>query len=254
MTSQGPIDRSIMESELKDCPATFPCSSPNVSITVGPSPSHISIAFSALSCLGCILIVTAYAAFKGLRRSVAQTVVTHIAIADFFNAIGVILGGINFLVYNSGDKQSVNCQVFSIACIIQSYITQWMSTTAYIWTSILAVTFMVKYIWSQKVHYIEKSIPCLVVFAWLFPLLFLLPLLCMGKLGYSRYGASNWCYVKSNHDNDDYQLKKSGDVIAVFIFANWIWQLVSIVIVITAFTITLICMRCKKVSVACTLD
>ena len=227
-----------------NCPETFPCISPNVSLTIGPSPSYVSIAFGALSCLGCILIVTAYAAFKGLRRSVAQTIVTHLAIADFFNAFGVIIGGINFLVFNAGDKDSRNCQVFSVACNIQSYVTQWMSITAYIWTSILAVYFMVKYIWIQKAHYIEKSIPFLVIFAWLFPLLFLLPLLCMRRLGYSRYGASNWCYVRSTGS----QLKKS-DVIVAFIFANWIWELMSIVIVVTAFTITLMYIRYKKVSI-----
>ncbi len=226
-----------MES-LKQCPEDFVCSPPEVSLKVGPVPSYISIVSSLLSCSGSILIIFIYAMFKNLRKSVAQTIITHLAVADFFNAGGIIIGGLNYLLFNNSNKSDNDCIRFGTLCVIQSYITQWTSATAFIWTTILALNFVVMYMCSSRHYLLNKSIPFLAIFAWLFPLTFLLPLLVLGRLGYSRYGASNWCYVQSG-DYSGSQLKNS-DVTIAFIFANWIWELLSIFIVVTLFAVMLV--------------
>ena len=69
--------------------------------------------------------------------------------------------------------------------------------------------------------------------AWLGPLLVLLPSLCLGKLGYSRYAASNWCYIE-NEDYNQPVSQKRGTTVAVVV-AAWLWEDISFVIVAVAY-------------------
>ena len=42
----------------------------------------------------------------------------------------------------------------------------------------------------------HQRLPLYNIIAWLCPLLVTVPLTAVGKLGYARYAASNWCFVK----------------------------------------------------------
>ena len=169
---------------MAECPKSFECESPDVSLDVGRVPSYISIVSSAFSCLGSLLIIVTYAAVKDRRRGV-QTMVAQLAVADFILASGFIMGAVNFLLsYNRNDAEEA-CKNFQAVCKVQSLITAWTSITSYIWTSLIALYFFIHFVCNQAAAF-AKLTPMWVVIAWVFPLPILLPLLCLGKLGYSR--------------------------------------------------------------------
>ena len=106
---------------MAECPKSFECESPDVSLDVGRVPSYISIVSSAFSCLGSLLIIVAYAAVKDRRRGV-QTMVAQLAVADFILASGFIMGAVNFLLsYNRNDAEEA-CKNFQAVCKVQSLI------------------------------------------------------------------------------------------------------------------------------------
>ena len=218
------------------CPRRFNCQPPKVSLAIGTSPSYVSLASSILACAGSLLILGIYVIFKDLRKSVAQSIITQLALADFANALGVIVAAINFLwhfnsKYRDGSKA---CQTFETVCILQSYITQWAGVTSYIWTSLLAIFLMLRYSCTNRATLLfSKLMPLLTVISWTFPLLFLLPMLSRRKLGYSPYGASNWCYIKDTDYGNS--LEHKWMVVVLIIFADWIWQILSILVVIVSF-------------------
>ena len=116
---------------MAECPKSFECESPDVSLDVGRVPSYISIVSSAFSCLGSLLIIVAYAVVKDRRRGV-QTMVAQLAVADFILASGFIMGAVNFLLsYNRNDVEDA-CKNFQAVCKVQSLITTWTSITSYI--------------------------------------------------------------------------------------------------------------------------
>ena len=219
------------------CPRSFKCSQPVVSFDIGISPSYVSLASSVFACTGSLLLVGIYVAYKDLRKSTAQNIITQLAVADLANAVGIIIGAVNFLLhFNSREKDgSKSCQTFETFCVLQSYITQWAGVTSYIWTSLLAVFLTLRYICTARAtHLFAKAMPLLTVISWLFPLLYLMPMLSLGKLGYSRYGASNWCYIKdSDYGNS---LKSNWATTFLMIFADWLWQILSLMVVIVSFT------------------
>ena len=227
------------------CPRRFNCSSPEVSFDIGTSPSYVSLVSGILACAGSFLLVGIYVVFKDLKKSTAQNIITQLALADLANAVGMIAGAINFLLhFDSGEIDgSKGCQTFETVCILQSYVTQWAGVTSYIWMSLLAVFLTLRYICSDRgTRWFVKMMPLLTVISWIFPLLFLLPMLSLRKLGYSRYGASNWCYIR---DSDyGYSLKREWHTTVLIIVADWLWQILSILVVIISFTAIYIHLNC----------
>ena len=228
------------------CPRSFNCNQPYVSFDIGTYPSYVSLISSILACAGSLLLVGVYVAFKDLRKSVAQNIITQLALADFVNAVGIIISAVDFLThFNSKERDgSKACQVFETVCVLQSYITQWAGVTSYTWTSLLAVFLTLRYTCTDRAtSKFAKSMPLLTVFSWTFPLLFLLPMLSLDKLGYSRYGASNWCYIKDNDYGNS--LKYKEDITILMIFADWLWQILSMLVVIISFTAIYVHLYCK---------
>ena len=78
------------------CPCSFDCNSPKISFDIGTSPSYVSLVSAIFTYIGSALLVLAFVVFKDLRKSVAQNIITQLPIADFINAVGVIIGAINF--------------------------------------------------------------------------------------------------------------------------------------------------------------
>ena len=198
-----------------------------MSVDVGPIPSYACIASSCVSCLGSALVVATYFVLKDKRRD-AQKIITNLAVADFFLAAGFIMGTVNFMVhFNEEDER--RCRVFQVLCTIQSSITGWASVACYVLISALAFHFYLHF--RNRAALAARLIPVYVVVAWAGPLLILLPLLCLGKLGYSPYPASNWCYVK----DEDYSEPVSHETIVFIIIAAWLWENISFVVVLVLY-------------------
>ena len=103
------------------CPEVQQCHDGLVSFDIGRVPSYLNLVSSSLSCLGSVLIVFTYCVLRDMRTG-AQTVITLLAIADFFTAFGYIIGSSNFIVaFDSKDK--TRCAIFTSICEVQRVIT-----------------------------------------------------------------------------------------------------------------------------------
>ena len=211
------------------CPEVQQCHDGLVSFDIGRVPSYLNLASSSLSCLGSVLIVFTYCVLRDMRTG-AQTVITLLAIADFFTAFGYIIGSSNFIVaFDSKDK--TRCAIFTSICEVQSFITTWSTMSSYCWTCILAFYFFLVLVY-QKGKLAARLIPLYNIIAWLGPLCIVGPMLVLGKLGYAKYVASNWCYIK---DHSLLPLTKKADVILYILFAGKFWEIISYVVVLALY-------------------
>lgn len=217
-------------SERAQCPHNFQCSDGLKSFDIGIAPSYVSIASSALSCFGSILIVATYCLLKELRSG-AQTVITLLAIADFFTAFGYIVGSINFLVNFTeySDLNQKDCSGFTELCEIQSFITTWSTMSSYCWTCILAFYFFLILVFNKS-SLALRLIPVYNVVAWITPLLIVFPLLVTSKLGYAPYVASNWCYIRDMQY--DSSLSSKVEVIIYILIAGKLWEVICYVFIV----------------------
>ena len=234
-TNMDPVSISasnIMASFGPFCPKQFKCNS-SVSFDIGRIPSYIAIASSSLSCLGSILIVLAFLFFRDLRTG-AQKIITLLAIADFISAFGYIIGSSNFLVHFN-EHDSRKCKNFEIICEVQASVTSWSSLCSFCWTLILAFYFYMVIVYDRR-QLAVKCLPLHNLIAWGAPLLVIIPLLALRKLGYAPYAASNWCFVKDLQ----FHRKPSNNInvvsIIVILVAGKFWEILTYIGVIIIYT------------------
>lgn len=221
-----------------NCPArdnnVTKCGSNEAFNGTGNIPTFFSIGSCTLSILGSLLIFIAYFALKGIRN-VAQKIITLLALADFFTAVGYLMADWNFLANNDTSK----CSRFKTVCEIQSFVTTWSSMCSFGWTCALALHFLLMLSAKRKSR-LATLLVCENVVIWVFPLLIVLPLLVTGRLGYSRYATSNWCFirnlVKKDRIYDDGVDKE--EVILIFVGGKF-WEILSYVFVIVVYAMTI---------------
>ena len=176
------------------------CGSNKSNLFLGPTPTYISLISSTLSCIGAGTIIITYILFKDLRTG-SRSIITFLSIADFFTAFGYIVGGANYLRYYK--KQDTTCKQFDVICTIQSFITTWSQLSSYTWTCGLALYLLLTIVFGKN-RLANQLIPLFHIIAWGLPIFVAFPMLVMGRLGYSPYAASNWCFIK----DEEYQKHK----------------------------------------------
>lgn len=222
-TEEGYID---LEQE-SSCPilnlTKINCSEGQVELRISLESTYVSIASCTLSCVGSLLIFVAYFQLKGIRN-VAQKLITLLALADFFTALGYLMADWNFVT------NLHNCAVFTEICEIQSFVTSWSSICSFGWTCALALHFYL--ILSIR----KKTIPSVSlliwqnVMIWTFPLLIVLPLLITRKLGYSHgFATANWCFIR----NFGYR-----EEIALILLGGKLWEILSYLFVVVVYALT----------------
>ncbi len=215
------------------CPSIIDCSSKGgrVSFDLGKIPSYVSISSSSLSCFGSLLILFAYFKLSDIRTG-SQKIITLLAIADLFTALGYIAGSVNFITHFK-DTVRTECKVFTYICEIQSFVTTWSSMASYSWTCILAFYFFMILVF-HKPQLASKLLPLYNVLSWFCPLLIAFPLLVMGKLGYAPYVTSNWCYIRDTHFYK-HQLLQKPDIVALLLVGGRFWEMLSYIIVVALY-------------------
>ena len=184
------------------CPHRAECGNSSTSIAVGAGPAVVSIVSSTLSCIGSLLIVYTYLRWKDFRTG-SRSVITFLAIADFFTAFGYVLGSTNYIVRwfaDSGDEPS-ECPVFTMICTIQSFVTTWSTMSSFFWTSFLAFYLYLTLVKSRLIL-ATRLIPWFHCVAWGLPIAICLPLLIKGHLGFAPYTASTWCFIYDDQHAD----------------------------------------------------
>ena len=199
--------------DLKDC------GNGNSSLNLGKVPCYVVIVSTSLSCVASVVMVLIYLAWKDIRKRGAQSIITFIAIADFFTAFCYLTGCVNILThYNETDGQK--CKVYKTFCDIESYIITLAGMSSFLWTMILAFYFYM--ITSQRNrcnrNIALKLMPVYHLIGWGIPVLIALPLLCLKKLGYSPFvGGTVWCYIEvfDNFQEMDPFSKKNSEAIII---------------------------------------
>ena len=163
----------------------------------GPIPTYVSLVSSSLSVVGSILIVYSYWRWKDIRTT-SRSIITYIAIADFFTAAGYIVAAGNYLIHYGGYDASVGCLRFQQVCEMQSFITTWSTLSSFVWTSYLAI-YLYLTIVHNRICLAQRLIPLVHVAAWVLPFTIVYPLLLKRRLGYSMVASSNWCYIQDKH-------------------------------------------------------
>ena len=220
------------------CPQSHDCDniSGYVSFDIGLAPSYVAITSSGLSCLGSFLVIATFLLLKDMRTG-AQKIITLLAIADLISAVGFIFGSINFIVYfNKTDAQS--CYVFDALCRTQASITSWSTLCSFCWTIILAFYFYMVIVYNRKAL-ASRLVPLYNIIAWLCPLLVIVPLIGVQKLGYARYAASNWCFVEDKMPNGTTTgllNQTSFETIAFIFVAGKLWEISTYIGVILIYT------------------
>ncbi len=218
---------TVMAADIT-CPGEFHCNGSLVSFDIGAAPSYITIISSLFSILGSLLILAAYAQLRDLRTG-AQKIITLLALADLVSAAGYIVGSANFLAHFNKDH---GCDTFFTLCEIQASFTTWSSICSFFWTVILAVYFYVVMV-GNKGTLAAALLPLYNVVAWGIPLLIVVPLAALRKLGYAPYAASNWCFVKD--ENYSAKLSNSGLTVAIIFLAGKLWEILTYIIVSAIF-------------------
>ena len=168
--------------------------------------------------------ITLFCRWRDIRTG-SRSVITFLAIADFFTAFGYIMGSINYLVAVNKTK---GCDTFNDVCTIQSFITSWSSISSFFWTVALAFYLYLTLV-HTKIFLANRFIPFFHVFNWGFPIIICLPLLVTWKLGYSPFAASTWCYIR---------YMDNGKVALGFILiAGKLWEIPSYFLVIGLYAI-----------------
>ena len=175
------------------------------------------------------MIIFTYFVLRDIRTG-AQTIITLLAIADFFSAFSYVIGSSNFIIaFDSKDNK--RCAIFTSICEVQSFITTWSTMSSYCWTCILAFYFFLVLVY-QKGKLAARLIPLYNIIAWLGPLCIVGPMLVFGKLGYAPYVASNWCYIK---DSNGDPLTKKPDVILYILLGGKFWEVISYIVVLALY-------------------
>ncbi len=208
------------------------------SVGVGHTPTYVSIVSCTLSILGSLLIFVAYFALKGIRN-VAQKIITLLALADFFTALGYLMADWNFLANGSTMDR---CATFSSVCEVQSFVTTWSTMCSFGWTCALALHFYLLLSGKRK-KLLSSLLVTQNVVIWTFPLLIVLPLLATNRLGYSRYATANWCFIRNlaspkyiDKDRDDGVDKEEVGLILV---GGKFWEILSYFFVVIVYAMTI---------------
>ena len=162
-------------------------------------------------------------------RTGSRSVITFLAIADFFTAFGYIMGSFNYLInYRKYDApEKIDCGPFDEVCTIQSFITSWSSISSFFWTVALAFYLYLTLV-HTKIFLANRFMPFFHVLNWGFPILICFPLLVKWILGYSPYAASTWCYIR--------YIDNKTESVGFILIAGKFWEILSYFLVIGLYT------------------
>ena len=222
---------------FSDCPQVLANSSSDLCVdgkkevvSVSYLPTYFSLISCTLSCLGSLLIFVSYFTLKGIRN-IAQKIITALALADMFTALGYILAGWNILANGTTED---HCQRFKDVCEVQSFVTSWSSLSSFGWSCALALHFYLLLTLTAKSKLVTLFHWENFLF-WLLPLVVLVPMLVTSHLGYSRVAVANWCFIRNHHSNSSGS--RDLEISLVFIGGKF-WEILSYIFVLVFYTLT----------------
>ena len=175
------------------------CEQGYTAFSLGTTPCHVGIVSDSFSCVAALVMIMIYVTFKDIRKKGAQSIVTFIAITDFFTAAAYLAGSVNILVhYDVTDP--TRCRAFETFCGVEGYVVTVATMSSYFWTLALALHLYLTVARSSSKS-AAKLMPLYHVIAWGLPNAVALPLLFTNKLAYAPFVGGVWCYMDTRQES-----------------------------------------------------
>lgn len=159
-------------------------------------------------------------------RTGSRAVITFLSIADFFTALGYIIGSLNYSINYS--KNAKSCIIFTYFCQIQSFVTTTSSLSSFYWTLSLAIYLYLSIV-HNKNNLVQKLFPAFHLISWGLPIVITLPLLITDHLGYSPHAVSTWCFI--------HKVSSLKMGIGLVMVAGKFWEILTYVLVILLYVL-----------------
>ena len=187
----------MITAEEAQCPkGSAPCEQGYTAFSLGTAPCYVGIVSNSFSCVAALVMILIYVAFKDIRKKGAQSIVTFIAIADFFTAAAYLAGSVNILVHYDVTEPA-KCRAFETLCDLHGYLVTVATMSSYFWTLALALHLYLTVVRSSSKS-AAKLMPLYHVIGWGLPNAVALPLLWTNNLTYAPFVGGVWCYILHN--------------------------------------------------------
>jgi len=193
-------------------------------------PAVVSLISSSFSVISSLFIISTYFTWPDIR-SISRQIIVFLSLADFFTALGYIIGSSNYLQhYHDGksnttwiatDNVTRSCEQFTRVCVLQSCITTWSSIASFWWSTFLAFHLYITIV-KEKMVLAGKLFPVYHALAWITPTIIVAVLLGTDELGYSSVAVSTWCYIRE-------QSQKRTEVLLILIGGK-LWAYIAVVL------------------------
>ena len=234
--------------DLDLCPSSYYCEDKShgyaaISSKLLVMQDVAGLVSSVLSIVGTTIILLAYCVFKDLRKGMAQTIITLLSLADMGTAFGCLLGIANHYVFQNINSDDSNaCWIFYNICQIQASFTMWCAMSSSIWSTVLAVHFLLASLLSES-RRTERLLPLYNTIAWTLPTIIVLPLLITSQLGYTPTSLS-LCYISLSSSANE-----AKGVVVVEHSVVWIVLLLSSVITALCYAVMFVIIYKKVIMI-----
>jgi len=205
-------------------------------------PAVVSLISSSFSIISSLLIITTYFIWPDIR-SVSRQIIVFLSLADFFTAVGYVIGSSNYLqhyrdgsrehtinaTWNTTENVTGSCEQFTRVCVLQSCITTWSSIASFWWSTFLAFHLYITIV-KGKMALARKIFPVYHTLAWITPIIIIAVLLGKNELGYSSVAVSTWCFIRE-------QTQKRTEVLLILIGGK-LWEMGAYISVVLLYLLT----------------
>lgn len=171
--------------------------------TVFQPSNWANLVSSLAAMIGCVLMFAAYGCFHDYRTG-TRRVATSLALANFFLALGSLVGAVNVLVFSylspSLTSEDTPCTAFGLICQAQAFLTWTSAIASFVWTIILSGTLYVALV-KGKISFLSLPSTWLLFFlsSLVVPLVIFVPILGTNHLGYSPFYSGAGCFIATSY-------------------------------------------------------
>ena len=134
------------------------------------------------------------------------------------------------------------CWIFDNICQIQASFTFWCIMSSSIWSTVLALHFLLSLLLSDS-RWTERLLPLYNIVAWTLPIIIILPLLITGQLGYSPDYPS-FCLLNASTSANETKGRVNTEKYVI-----WVELLLNSLITIVCYAVTFVALIYLKVCI-----
>ena len=216
-----------------------------------------TVVSSSLSIIGSLLIIVTFMIWSDIRKSTARKILLFLAVADLFTAATYLSAAVSHYIFVDKEKHNKisdsnifrNNSQYKHFCEGQAFVTVYFQVASFMWTSFLAIYFLVVLVF-QKPNLGSKMILPFQFFAWGIPMIICVVVesLNMFGLGDSR-SSVGWCFIKNELVRHTSSVSDHTKEVYIYFILEIVtiklWEVLTYFIIIGCYIIIFISNRCK---------